>query len=270
MYSRKFLGILAAVLLLAPATADAFDGNRKGFLLGFGVGSGMASYTQDVSLTFPLPFRLDETLLFPEQDIPDRTYGRDTKTVISTNLKLGWGLTEQLLVYYIAQVAWFNHSDVFMYDDPTTSDKEFYWVFDGLDGLVITDDEPPDTIGIHFSAPKKEVWIATGLLGLGVSYYLGPTSPFYVMGAAGVSTWTAPFEDDDWLSPYKSKAQTWFGYGALAGFGWEFMKHWCLEATAMWGAPGEEGSLLSGGTEYDVKVTSNVASFTVMVTGIAY
>ena len=34
MCSRRFLGILAAVLLLAPATADAFDGNRKGFLLG--------------------------------------------------------------------------------------------------------------------------------------------------------------------------------------------------------------------------------------------
>jgi hypothetical protein len=232
MCSRKFFGVLTAVLLLAPVTADAFDGNRKGFLLGFGAGVGVASYTQNLKINLP--------------DIPpDRTSSRQTPFAISTNFKLGWGLTDQLLVYYLAEVAWFQHDDVFIYDNPRTDPKEAYWVVDGFD------------------APSKNVWIATGLLGLGVTYYLGKDSPWYVMAAGGASTWTAPFENDNWLAPFNNQAQTWFGYSALAGFGWEFMEHWTVEATAMWGNPGKTGSA-------DLKVTSNVAALAIMVSGFAY
>jgi hypothetical protein len=229
MCSRKSLGILAAVLLLAPATADAFDGNREGFLLGFGVGVGAASLTQDLKLDGP----------------PDRTSSRKTSFAISTNLKVGWGLTDRLLVYYLAEVAWFQNDDVFIYDNPLTDFKEIFWVFEGFD------------------APSKQIWIATGLLGLGATYYLGDDSPFYVMAAGGLSTWTAPFEDDDWLAPFNDSAQTWFGYSALAGFGWEFMKHWTVEGTAMWGNPAETG-------EFGLEVTSNTATLMIMVSGFAY
>jgi hypothetical protein len=234
MCSRKFFGILAAVLLLAPATADAFDGNRKGFLLGFGVGGGALSLTRDLKLA----------------DLPDRTFDRKTSFAISTNLKVGWGITDRLLVYYLAEVAWFQHDDMFIYDDPRTEFKEIFWVFEGLG-------DPP------FVAPTKQIWIATGLAGLGVTYYLGKDSPYYVIAAGGMSTWTAPFEDDDWLAPFNDSSQTWFGYSALAGFGWEFMRHWSVEGTAMWGSPRETGS-------FGLEVTSNTVALLIMVSGMVY
>jgi len=229
MWSRKFSGILAAVVLLVPAAADAFDGERKGFLLGFGIGAGAASYTQDLKL----------------DGFPDRTSSRQTTFAISTNLKVGWGFTDRLLVYYFNNIAWIQHDDVFIYDNPLTDFKEIFWVFDGFD------------------APTKTIWIATGLVGVGVTYYLGDNSPYYVTGAGGLSTWTAPFEDDDWLAPFKDSAQTWFGYSALVGFGWEFMEHWSAEATAMWGNPGETGS-------FGLDVTSNTATLLIMVSGLVY
>jgi len=232
MCSRKFFGILAAVLLLVPVTADAFDGNRKGFLLGFGAGAGVASYSQNLKITLP--------------DIPpDRTSSQKTSFAIATNFKLGWGLTDKFLVYYLAEVAWFQHDDVFIYDNPRTPEKETHWVTDGFD------------------APSKSIWIASGLMGLGASYYLGDDSPWYVSAAGGLSTWTAPFENDNWLAPFNNQTQTWFGYSALVGFGWEFMEHWTAEATAMWGDPSETGSA-------DLEVTSNTLAIVIMVSGLAY
>ena len=220
---------VATVLLGTPVASHAFDDRHKGFVLGFGVGPGLTSFTQDMV-----------SELFEQ-----RTSSRQTKMSIATDLKIGWGFNDQLIVYYTAKVTWFQHDDVFLYDDLLTDDKEFEWVIDGFD------------------AQTKSVWIASGVAGLGVTYFLSPESPFSITAGGGFATWTAPLEDDTWLSPFNDHSQTWFGPGAFAGFGWEFWDHWIVEGTAMWTNPTETGDL-------SFEVNSNVVSFLLTLNGLLY
>ncbi len=235
----KPVGALASVILLLTfASAGAFDGKRKGLLMGFGVGSGVTMFSQDLTIG-------------TDSDASDQF----VKPVISTDFKLGFGVSDQLLVYYVMQVAWFRHTDVFSYDDPATLPKEFWWAFYGF--------ASPDTL-------SKDIWIASGVAGLGASYHLKPNPPsFYVTGAAGFSTWTAPFEPDDWLVPFKDHARTWFGIGVIGGVGYEFRQYWRVEATALWGNPHESADVNDDGVN-DMEVTSNSLSFLVLLTGLLY
>jgi hypothetical protein len=61
---------MAIVISLAATSSSAFDGNRKGFLLGWGAGVGVLGITGD-------------------QD-----------TGANFNLKIGWGISDRLLLYY--------------------------------------------------------------------------------------------------------------------------------------------------------------------------
>ena len=243
MRSWISFGIIAMLLLLAPSTSAAFDQKRKGLILGFGVGPSVTSFTQDFS-----------------HDFGEATSNRETKFGVSTDFKVGWGLTEQLLVYYIAQIAWFRHDDVFLYDDPSTDFKDFYWVAQGFDPTNTASPDPE-----HLGEPAtKSAWLTSGVGGLGVTYYLGDTSPWYVMGAFGFSAWTAPFENDDWLVPFLNSSQTWFGYGFILGGGYELFRNWSIEANAMWGNPSEKGE--RGGFQ----VNTDTMSFQILFAGLLY
>ena len=231
MRTWKFVGcVAAAALLLAPTTADALDENRQGFLIGFGVGSGLTRFSQDLSLAgFNYP-----------------SAGTENKFVVATDFKIGWGITDRLTVYYINQITWFKHDDVFVFDNPDNNFKDFIWIFNG------------------FSAPAQSVWIANGFGGIGATYYLNPgETSYYVMGAAGFSAWTAPFESDDWLTPVLDHSRTWFGSGFLGGVGWEFLRHWSLEATVVWGNPSQSG-------DFGLNVDTSSLSLLVLLTGLAY
>jgi opacity protein-like surface antigen len=85
---------------------------------------------------------------------------------------------------------------------------------------------------------------------LGASYYLKTEAPaWYIVGAIGMSTWDAPFE---------SNSTSLTGFGLTGGVGYEFTKHWSLEATLNWGKPSEN----------DTEV--NAISVMVTVFGLAY
>lgn len=72
--------VLAASLLLC-ADAHAFDGQRKGFVLGFGAGPGHLDFGQE----------------------KESTWG------VQTDLKIGAGLNDQTLLHYTGKQIW--HSD---------------------------------------------------------------------------------------------------------------------------------------------------------------
>jgi hypothetical protein len=253
----KSIGALVGLIVLATwGSAGAFDGHRKGLFLEMGLGPGVTMFTQELSVNYTY----NDTALRWEPLVNAESSDSQTKFAIATDFKIGFGITEQLQVYYGLQVSWFQHDDVFAFDSSETDRKEDMWAAGGFDARQ--KDGTPAT---------KSIWIATGVAGLGVTYYLSPTSPsYYVTGAAGFSTWTAPFETDEWLLPYKAHARTWFDVGFFGGVGYEFKKYWRVEATGTWwGTPQETVHLDSDGNP-DMDVSSSGYSFQLIVAGAIY
>jgi len=99
MRSWRICGLLLVATVFAAASAvQAFDGNRKGFIIGFGVGAGVTSYTQELEIDLPSVSRTE-----PVAD--------ESKTVLVTDFRLGGGVTDQFLLYYENRVAWFGAED---------------------------------------------------------------------------------------------------------------------------------------------------------------
>ena len=100
----------------------------------------------------------------------------------------------------------------------------------------------------------ENVLITSGVTGPGLSYYLRPKSPsLYALAGIGISVWNTPFE---------LGAEGWYGLGAMGGIGFEFAKHWCLEATATYGKPSK--------TEMGIKASTEALSAALCIVGIAY
>ena len=190
MRHRGLIGcILIAVIMISATSASALDGTRKGFILGFGIGPGVTSWEQEISGSF-LGISVS------------RKSDKESSFGLTTDFKIGGGITEQFLLYYENRVAWFN----------------FDYAFTDAQGNVIL------TESITFAH-------AIGLLG--ASYYLNVDAPsIYILGSVGLSTWSAPFEST-W-------EETWAGVGVSAGVGYEFAKHWSAEGTINFGKPGTE------------------------------
>ena len=67
----------------------SWDGERKGFILGFGAGFGSLNFTQEISY-------LGTTVSGSEHHLP-----------LFTNFKIGGAPTDQLLIYWSSKVSWF-------------------------------------------------------------------------------------------------------------------------------------------------------------------
>jgi hypothetical protein len=94
---RTVCGLLLATATFAHASAvQAFDGHRKGFVIGIGVGPGLTSYTQELKA---------ELTSFSE------TIADESKTAVVTDFKLGGGVSDQFLLYYENRVSWFGTKD---------------------------------------------------------------------------------------------------------------------------------------------------------------
>jgi len=83
-------------MLCSFGNAHAFDGERKGFILGGGIGLGMTSFTQSVAG-------------FGERVSADR----ETKPSFVTDFKIGGGFSEQVLLYWTSRVSWFSLENIF-------------------------------------------------------------------------------------------------------------------------------------------------------------
>jgi len=133
------LALIACLTLCVATSASAFDGNRKGFILGGGLGLGLTSFTQTVEFMGM-----------------STTSDRENKFAVMTDFKIGYGATEQVLVYYTNKVSWFSLENVY----------------------------------------GDNVIIVNGVGGVGMTYFFQPVTPSpYIMGGLGLSTWNAPFEE---------------------------------------------------------------------------
>lgn len=183
-----------AAMVLSATAVHAFDGNRKGFILGGGIGPVVTSYTVEVDDDF----------------FGNYTTDRESKFGLATDFRIGGGINEKFMLYYANRVSWFG-----------------------------VDDEMEDG-----------VTIAHGIGLVGLSYYLEAAAPsVYFTGTVGISSWSAPFEED---------SDTWSGFGIGGGVGYEFARHWSVEGVLTWGNPGDES------------MTVSALSFFVTVIGIAY
>lgn len=139
---RRFLVFLClfAGIVAVSVPAHAFDGKRQGFILGFGAGPSVTSFTKTSSY-----------------GSASSTIDRKNKLSLATDFKIGAGVNEQLLIYYINRVNWFSMENLLG------------------DSVVIAN--------------------SCGLLGL--SYYINETWPSpYFHGLLGISSWTEPLERD--------------------------------------------------------------------------
>jgi hypothetical protein len=162
--SRSLALIPVVIIVLASANSAvfAFNGERGGFILGFGAGPSMTSYSYN-------------------HDYYDSD--RRNEFGLGTDFKIGGGFNNQFLLYYVNRVAWFKPGDATI----------------------------AHTVGL-----------------LGASYYLKTEAPaWYFVAAVGVSAWDKPFET------YSSQSDS--GLGLTGGAGYEFSRHWSIEATLNWG-----------------------------------
>jgi len=85
----KKINKLACILLLAFSNLYAFDGERKGFILGGGFGAGY----------------LSNTISF------NSSSESDGRAAILTNLKIGYAPSNTLEIYYITKASWWGESN---------------------------------------------------------------------------------------------------------------------------------------------------------------
>lgn len=149
--SRIVLIALGLVMLAAPALA--FNGSRRGFILGVGIGGGGTSFKADLPGDF---------ITHPETQ---------TRATFATDFELGGGVNEQLLVYYSNHVNWVGLSY------PVTFDQTV-WQSDSV--LLIR--------SIQY---REKETIASGVTSAGVSYFFSPSAPSAVVeGGIGFSGWS--------------------------------------------------------------------------------
>lgn len=112
----KRMWTLALVALVAlscmAAVANAFDGERQGFILGIGAGTGLTSYAQTIS------YGGDSVTSDRENELP-----------IMTDFKVGYAPNDALEIYWMSKVSWFGMENA-LGDDVT--------VANGVAGLGIT------------------------------------------------------------------------------------------------------------------------------------
>ncbi len=86
----KFLTLICGFCFLTslPNDVSAFDGQRKGFIIGFGLGPGLISFTETGSQLFRLPIR-----------------DRVTKFALVTDFRLGYAPDNLVQIYYVNKVA---------------------------------------------------------------------------------------------------------------------------------------------------------------------
>lgn len=191
------------LFLLIISNLFAFDGKRKGFILGFGAGFSNISFKQKIEG-------------YGESINSDK----ENKIGFGTDFKIGYAPNNRVEIYYFSKVAWFS--------------------------LV--------------NALNENVTISDGVAGAGLSYYLSPklkeyewTSSSFISGGLGWSGWSTPFEED---------SESWSGTGFFVGGGYEFSKHYRIEADLYINNPSID--------EGDYTFTTNSTVFMITFSALAF
>ena len=135
---------------------SAKSSNRKGFVFGLGVGGGLTLYeTTEYQITF---------LDVPPYVMDRYVDGSGSSPGLATDFKIGYGISDKLMLLYTNKVLWFS------FQDPDWSEAQA---------------------------------TVTGASMLSMTYFFKPTAPsLFASAGAGVSTWgafPATEEDESWL-----------------------------------------------------------------------
>ena len=84
-------GMIFAMVLLFTFEAGAWDGQRKGFVLGIGAGAGLSSYKL-----------VSDSYSQIESD-------RFNKTAFMTDFKIGFAPSNRVMIFWASKVSWFGH-----------------------------------------------------------------------------------------------------------------------------------------------------------------
>ena len=122
MCRRSILFLWLSILLLAPVEAYAFDGKRKGFVIGGNLGLGVSTFVE----------RIEQAGMDPVDA------EREWQAGLGTGIRIGGAFNEQWMLYWIEQIAWFRTDAI------TGSDVTFA---NALSGVGFSFYRDPD----HFS-----------------------------------------------------------------------------------------------------------------------
>ncbi len=122
--------VIALMILGLISDADAFDGRRKGFILGAGLGTGVTSYTQTI-----------------EAYRQSLTSDRESKFGVQTDFRIGYAPNGFLQIYYVSKVSWFS------LDNALGSSVT---IAHGIGGLGVT----------YYLQPVAPSFFFTGVIGL--------------------------------------------------------------------------------------------------------
>jgi hypothetical protein len=141
--------------------AFAFDKQRKGFILGMGLGPGYTSCTESEDSSGQEVFSESKS-----------------KFAFFTDFKIGYAPSNKLMIYWLSKGAWFGRKDTLesIQDGVVTPREEDITVLTGIGGLGIT----------YFFRPKSPSLFIT--VGGGFSAWTYPfqgTDPWTGLGFAG-------------------------------------------------------------------------------------
>jgi len=165
MRKTTFLLILVLVLLLLSSTALPWDGQRKGFILGFGAGPGITSFQQDIAVwDFDrgwIPVKID----------------RQSKPAVMTNFKIGYSPDSQWEVYYSNKTSWFRAKDVSSHEvsvaDGLHSLGASYYFHPQAPSVFVSSGIGMGMWVLPFESHPPHTWLGLGLF-TGVGYELAP------------------------------------------------------------------------------------------------
>ncbi len=93
------LSLLTLALMQGADPASAFDGSRRGFVLGAGLGAGASSFTQTLT-----------------QGSFSASSDRETKSAFVTDFHIGGGIDDTTVLTYTSRVTWFSLEVVRSFD----------------------------------------------------------------------------------------------------------------------------------------------------------
>lgn len=93
MINRSWLVGTLLLLLTVANSSFAFNGQRKGFVLGFGAGGGMVSWDQNLDRKGWGPFQSDDS---------------EKRGALLTDFELGYAPSDRLMIVYCNSVTWFR------------------------------------------------------------------------------------------------------------------------------------------------------------------
>jgi hypothetical protein len=131
MNQRRFFPIgwvvVAAICMagMIVSNAQAFDGNRRGFFLGGGLGPGLTNFSQTVGYS-----------------IFSVTSDRVNKASFLTDFKIGYAPSDKYQIYYFNYVSWFGLDNVF---------GDNVMIGNGVGGLGLTFYTQPQAPSTYFN-----------------------------------------------------------------------------------------------------------------------